>query len=233
MGVAAVRAEWTTWSNMKGWAVYAVAVLALLALTSQVDAVTLQVEPKTTECFYHHFDENKGAKFFWQVVRGGLLDILVQVKYEGEHKSPAAEPQVLFERMYFEGEQDGVHEFRSDKAGIYSFCFNNEMARFTAKAVRFKVVASAEWGTDAGDEKAAAASPIEMSARRISEEMDLLELHQQYMRGREIRHRLTAESTNTRVLWLSILESAVLISISLVQVYFIRSFFNTKRVGGV
>ena len=48
------------------------------------------------------------------------------------------------------------HEFRSDKAGIYSFCFNNEMARFTAKVVRFKVVASAEWGTDAGDEKAGA-----------------------------------------------------------------------------
>jgi len=30
---------------------------------------------------------------------------------------------------------------------------------------------------------------MERAARRISEEMDLLELHQQYMRQREIRHR--------------------------------------------
>lgn len=216
---------------MKTWAVLAAAVL-LVVLAARTSAVTLQVEPKTTECFYHHFEANKGAKFFWQVVRGGLLDVLVQVKYEGVHSSSTNLGRVIFEKMHFEGEEEGFYEFRSGEAGIYSFCFNNEMARFTAKVVRFKIIASAEWGTDvdANDEDGAPKSQIEMSARRISEEMDLLELHQQYMRQREIRHRLTAESTNSRVLWLSIMECATLITISCLQVYFIRSLFNTKHI---
>eukprot|EP01094_Clydonella_sp_ATCC50884_P023905 TRINITY_DN5859_c0_g1_i3.p1 TRINITY_DN5859_c0_g1~~TRINITY_DN5859_c0_g1_i3.p1 ORF type:complete len:220 (+),score=83.42 TRINITY_DN5859_c0_g1_i3:100-759(+) len=208
------------------------ALLLVLCTLPSARAVTLQVEPKTTECFYHHFEADKGAKFFWQVVRGGLLDVLVQVKYEGVHSSAATLGRVIFEKMHFEGEEEGFYEFRSGEAGIYSFCFNNEMARFTAKVVRFKIIASAEWGTDVKgtDDEGAPKSQIEMSARRISEEMDLLELHQQYMRQREIRHRLTAESTNSRVLWLSVLECATLITISCLQVYFIRSLFNKQHI---
>jgi hypothetical protein len=105
---------------------------------------------------------------------------------------------------------------------------------------------------------------MEKAARRISEEMDLLELHQQYMRQREIRHRQSMflsttarqqhntdpliarcnttlwhstrtaqESTNSRVFWMSIFESLFLISISVGQVYLIRSFFANKGRSGV
>ena len=93
--------------------------------------------------------------------------------------------------------------------------------------------------------------PMEKSARRISEELEVLSVHQQYMRNRELRHIwstfkqnlffcylpftpffLAQRSTNIRIFWLSILESIALLSISFAQVYYIKRFFknNNRRM---
>ena len=44
-----------------------------------------------------------------------------------------------------------------------------------------------------------------------------------------VRRRAAAEVNNTRVWWYSVLESAVLLSISLAQVFFVRRYFEVKR----
>lgn len=56
-------------------------ILLLLCLLciQQVQSLTLQVEPKTTECFFEIFEAGSDVSFSYRVVRGGLLDILVQV----------------------------------------------------------------------------------------------------------------------------------------------------------
>lgn len=43
-------------------------------------SLTLQVEPKTTECFYEYFEAGQNVSLNYGVTRGGLLDILVQVR---------------------------------------------------------------------------------------------------------------------------------------------------------
>ena len=53
---------------------------------------------------------------------------------------------------------------------------------------------------------------------------------QEYIKVREKTHRNTAESTNDRVKWWSVIQAVVVIGVVGWQVWFIQSFFETKRV---
>jgi hypothetical protein len=46
---------------------------------------------------------------------------------------------ILFDKLYFEGKDLGRYTFVAQQTGTYSFCFDNEMARFTVKTVTFSL----------------------------------------------------------------------------------------------
>lgn len=208
-------------------------ILLLLSLCLCCSAYMIQVEPKSQECFSVLLEKAQEAKFHYQVVRGGLLDINVKVLYEGEESGPKFR-DVLFEQTYFENEGDpGLARIIARRTGIHTICFDNTMARFTAKVVRFKILQHGRWGMPDvkadGSDPAEMFGPMEISARRISEELEVLELHQQYMRSRALRHASTQKSTNRRVFWFSVLEALSLLGISVFQVFYIKRFFNTPK----
>jgi hypothetical protein len=58
---------------------------------------------------------------------------------------------------------------------------------------------------------------------------DLLD-QQDYAITREAIHRDTAESTNSRVLWWSLGQVSMVVTMSLVQMYFIKRFFEVKLI---
>ena len=109
--------------------------LIFLLLISFVNSITIQVEPKTTDCFYEDFLSYRDVTFRWEVVRGGKLDINVKIEYHGTN---GAESNVLFEKLFIQGGSDHEYKFKTHEGGRYSVCFNNEMSRFTAKVVRFE-----------------------------------------------------------------------------------------------
>merc|ERR1711879_839473 len=118
-------------------------------------------------------------------------------------------------------------------AGVYTICFDNTMSRFTAKVLQFNYLIHDKWGLPEADDDDQDPSellqPMEKSARRISEELEVLSVHQQYMRNREMRHIWTQRSANVRIFWLSVLESIALLTISFAQVYYIKRFFKQNR----
>ena len=79
-----------------------------------------------------------------------------------------------------------------------------------------------------GAEEGSLESLLDVS-EQLNEGLLTLTDHQAYMRRREDSHRKTLASTKTRVLWWTLAESAVLVLISLWQIFFIRRFFETKR----
>eukprot|EP00011_Vannellida_sp_DIVA3-517-6-12_P008664 CAMPEP_0114612638 /NCGR_PEP_ID=MMETSP0168-20121206/4723_1 /TAXON_ID=95228 ORGANISM="Vannella sp., Strain DIVA3 517/6/12" /NCGR_SAMPLE_ID=MMETSP0168 /ASSEMBLY_ACC=CAM_ASM_000044 /LENGTH=219 /DNA_ID=CAMNT_0001823625 /DNA_START=27 /DNA_END=686 /DNA_ORIENTATION=- len=210
--------------------VLATAVL-LLALSQLCWALTLQVEPKTSECFSEELEKGKEVKINYQVLRGGLLDIKFQVLYEGE-ATGARFKDVLYEQMYFENEgEPGLYTLKTRRPGIYTFCFDNTIARFTAKVVSFRVMKHNRWNMPEPEDQDSVdlLEPMDRSAKRISEELEMLEMHQQYMRARELRHSVTQQSTNRRVFWFSVLEAMALLGISIFQVYYIKRFFHGPK----
>lgn len=73
-------------------------------------------------------------------------------------------------------------------------------------------------------------TPLETSLLQLSDALKTVEMEQDYMKMRERVHRNTNESTNSRVVWWSIFEVVLLLSTSLLQVYYVRKIFEVRRV---
>lgn len=60
---------------------------------------------------------------------GPPLFVALQVKYGG---------QIIWQKLFFEGKEEGYYKIIPSAPGAYAFCFSNEMSRFTVKTVRFE-----------------------------------------------------------------------------------------------
>jgi hypothetical protein len=86
-------------------------------------------------------------------------------------------------------------------------------------AVDYKKVASSEKLTQ-----------LQLRVRQLMDQVTQIQKEQNYQRFREERFRSTSESTNTRVLWWSILQTFVLIGAGIWQMRHMRTFFEAKKL---
>lgn len=204
---------------------------------------TLPIHPRDEECFYENIDANVPVKVDVWVMRGGLYDIGLTVTDPGD--------VVLFNDVIFTNEDaknsDGTvvypgYKFVTAVDGVYQFCLDNTMSRFTPKLVMFDVHLGHAPGVAVASVKANRPStpvtPDDSAALQekidaLSEQAELLKKEQQYFRLREARHRDTAESTNERELWASVLEGCLVVVVSLMQTLLVTTWFDGKpNVGG-
>jgi len=176
-----------------------------------------KVEPKSEDCFYEDYPANTKVEIEWSVLDGGLLDIDFRI-FQGDTK--------IFSKLYFEGREEGRHSFMTSVDGPVGFCFNNEMSRFTVKTCTFNLANQKTEQVKKSD-----LTTFEQSIQRVERGFDVIEQEQRYYRVREHAHRNTAESTNTRVYTWSLVESFILLSMSLCQVWYLRRLFDDKRSG--
>ncbi len=69
-------------------------------------------------------------------------------------------------------------------------------------------------------------APIEREIRTLAHGLTSVKDEQEYIVIRERTHRNTAESTNGRVKWWSIMQTAVLFSVVAWQVYYLKVFHS-------
>ncbi|EER28013.1 p24 complex component [Coccidioides posadasii str. Silveira] len=117
------------------------------------------------------------------------------------------------------------YSFTATRDGKYVYCFGNEAWSSNSKEVSFNVhgivyVPESELPTD----------PLETEVKKLSQELAHVKDEQQYIIVRERTHRNTAESTNARVKWWSLFQLGVLISNGIFQVWWLKRFFEVKRV---
>ena len=147
-------------------------------------------------------------------------------------------------------------KFLASSSGTHTFCFDNRMAKWTAKVVTFELTvadpnrvpeAAIPVLSDKATEAEATAhtlATIKSASARLHEKLLKLENSQQYHFHREVQHRDTAESTFTRITWWSVGESVIVIGASLLQVFMLRtwiskglaarnSYLNSPRASGV
>ncbi|MCJ1364620.1 p24 complex component [Acarospora aff. strigata] len=119
----------------------------------------------------------------------------------------------------------GDHSFVARLDGKYIYCFSNEHWSATSKEVSFNV-----HGIVYVPEAEAPSDPLEVEVRQLSELLSQVKDEQTYIVLRERTHRNTAESTNGRVKWWSIFQLGVLIAEGIFQVWWLKRFFEVKRV---
>ncbi|KAH8929792.1 supernatant protein factor, C-terminal domain-containing protein [Atractiella rhizophila] len=182
----------------------------LLALSHTID-----IAAGGKECFFEELHAEDKMTVTYQVAGGGHLDINFWVK------DPGPRPKVLFQQ---EKKDTGTYSFTADKDGRYEYCFSNEYSTVSGKTVSFNVH-GIMYIEDEGH-----VAPIEKEIRLLSQALEVVKDEQEYIVTRERLHRNTAESTNDRVKYWSILQTGLLIAVCAWQVFYLKRFFEVKRV---
>jgi len=73
-------------------------------------------------------------------------------------------------------------------------------------------------------------SEIEVEVKKLIDRVRDIRSEQNYQRSREMEFRDTSESTNSRVVWWSILQTAILVATGLWQVTHLKQFFKAKKL---
>lgn len=194
-------------------------VLAAL-LARPCSSFTFTVSAGGVECFDEQAPLKEKVAGVWSVLHDVSLDIDVKVV------SPKGD--VIYDA---EAESSGSFEFTSREEGAYQVCYSNERTRTRPATISAKI-AVGEPERKLVDEIAQAEhlSPLETRIKALEHSMNSITDLQKYMRGREKTHRATTESTKRRVLWWSVFESIVLVTMSIWQVVYLRKFFEVKRM---
>jgi len=149
----------------------------------------------------------------YQVGGGGHLDIDFWL----------ADPKNLALAKHMK-QSTGSVSVTAESDGRYEYCFSNMMSTIADKQVSFNVHGIVYVNEDEH------LAPIEREIRKIAIDLKSVKDEQEYIVIRERTHRNTAESTNSRVKWWSMLQAILLFCVCGWQIYYLKSFFEVKRV---
>ncbi|KAF3926791.1 hypothetical protein ABW21_db0209880 [Orbilia brochopaga] len=204
------------------WLLAAVLSLVYLARPLSATALTYRLAANEVHCVFIHNDK-KGAKvaFYFAVQAGGAFDVDYQVKGPNDI-------------IVLEGnkERQGDFVFTANELGEYSFCFSNDMSTFAEKLVDYEVAVEhehrAELPTRPGTTPEQT-SNLEESIFKLSGQLSTISRNQKYFRTRENRNFSTVRSTEQRIFNFSVIESLMMVTMSCLQVFIVRFFFQGAR----
>ncbi|KAL2843105.1 emp24/gp25L/p24 family/GOLD-domain-containing protein [Aspergillus pseudoustus] len=193
--------------------------LASLSWITSVAAHNIQLRAHSRECFHETLHKDDKMTVSFQVGDrefGGSGNLEIDFWVE--------DPQT--NRQYYKQSISSEdYSFVAHSDGKYVYCFSNEGWTSNSKEVSFNV-----HGIVYVPESELAQDPLETEVRRLLEALAQVKDEQSYIVVRERVHRNTAESTNARVKWWSIFQLAVLIGEGIFQVWWLKRFFEVKRV---
>ncbi|KAH7731863.1 SEL-9 protein [Aphelenchoides avenae] len=199
------------------------AVLLLLVVVHQSSAYFIHIDANEEQCFFDRVTSGTKMGLMFEVAEGGFLDIDVKITgpdnkeiYKGERES------------------SGKYTFAAHMDGIYTYCFSNKMSTMTPKVVMFTVDVAA--ATQAQQQQQADAThdadnqKLEEMIKELSTALTSVKHEQEYMEVRERVHRSINENTNSRVVMWAVFEAFVLVSMTVGQIYYLKRFFEVRRV---
>lgn len=198
------------------------AITSLLAGASLLNTVTahnIQLRAHSRECFHEELHKEDKMTVTFQVGDrefggSGNLDIDFFIK----------QPSGAFQVQQI-SVSSGDYSFEAGQDGKYVYCFSNEHWSANSKEVSFNV-----HGVVYVSEADTPSDPLEAEVRKLSDVLAQVKDEQAYIVIRERTHRNTAESTNNRVKWWSVFQLGVLIGEAVFQVWWLKRFFEVKRV---
>ncbi|ORY34768.1 emp24/gp25L/p24 family/GOLD-domain-containing protein [Naematelia encephala] len=199
------------------WAVLPL-VLLLLSHRVQATALTAMLAGSERSCYYADVD-GTGEKigFYFAVQSGGNFDVDFVVM----------DPD---DKLLLEGsnEKQGDYIFTANKIGEYSFCFENE-ASMSDKLLDFDIMVESEPRRALSAQQAPLrehTSTLEESTYKISGLLSSITRSQKYFHTRHHRNYSTVLSTQSRIFWFTVLESVIVIGMSILQIWVLKTFFS-------
>ena len=115
--------------------------------------------------------------------------------------------------------------------GTYNLCFDSTVSRPQVLSFDIRVTTDYDFDSDAANVATKAhTDKVEALVDKLLNRVLDLEEQQHHGITREEVHRLTAETTSARVAWWSMAKIFALIVCAVGQVWYLKSFFETKRI---
>lgn len=203
-----------------------VLLLTLAPIQTSAAALTTLIGAHERSCFYAWVDAaGEKVGFYFAVQSGGQFDIDYTV-HDPDNK--------LIISGHKERQLDII--FTGNTVGEYSFCFENAMSTLAEKLVDFDITVESEPRLDLPIAPAKQikdqSPPLEEGISNMHEKLTQIGRTQRYFRLRENRNFNTVKSTQSKIFWYSVIESATMVGISVAQVWIVRALFekgSTKR----
>lgn len=192
-------------------------ILLTFIFFNKISSYFVSIDAHAEECFLERGSPGTTLGLMFEVAEGGFLDIDVTIS------SPSNKKLHKVER-----ESSGKFNFAAVETGIYSFCFSNKMSTMTPKIVMFTIEKNQSMKKEEGEEDST--SKLEDMTQELSVSMTGVKHEQEYMEVRERIHRAINDNTNSRVVLWAFFESVVLVAMTLGQVYYLKRFFEVRRV---
>lgn len=192
-------------------------IFSILLLIQQSLAHVALLPPRGKECFYETLKSQDELAVTFQVGDRDR-DATEQLHCDFWVQSPSGK--------IIKSLTDATHgsvQIKAEEDGKHVYCFSNEDSSLKTKDVSFNVhgVVYVDVNDNSGDN-------LESSIRKLLELVYDVKNEQNYIVVRERTHRNTAESTNSRVKYWSIIQLLVVILNSLFQVFYLKRFFEVK-----
>ncbi|KXS09902.1 hypothetical protein M427DRAFT_63264 [Gonapodya prolifera JEL478] len=201
----------------------------LLAFVSRnvlaYSSFTVTLGPRDRACFYEQMERDDRVDMSFQVASGGdgVVDYWVQ----------APDSRIIYTVFR---QSTTTFGFNADQAGRFTYCFSNQFSgvdkvlTFTIQSREERESLEKKFRVEAGQKLDEEAQKVDEEIRSLANNLRVIRDEQAYMSAREATHRKTAESTNARVVIWSLSETALLIAVCAWQVWYLKSFFEVKRV---
>ncbi|XP_070571744.1 transmembrane emp24 domain-containing protein 2-like isoform X1 [Ptychodera flava] len=193
--------------------------LAILFLhIGSMEAYFIAVDAHAEECFHDKVTSGTKMGLTFEVAEGGFLDIDVKIT--------GPDGKVIYSG---ERESNGKYTFAAHMDGLYKYCFSNKMSTMTPKIVMFSMdIGDSPKGQDMDTDEEH--DKLEDMVGELTSALMGVSREQRYMEVRENIHRMINDNTNSRVVLWSFFESLVLVAMTLGQVYYLKRFFEVRRV---
>ncbi|XP_023236748.1 transmembrane emp24 domain-containing protein eca-like [Centruroides sculpturatus] len=159
---------------------------------------------------------------------GGFMPSSPGIGMHVEIQDPSG--KVILSKMY---SSEGRFTFTSSSPGEHVIClYSNSSKWFSGSQLRVHLDIqvgehAVDYGNVAQKEKL---TELQLRVRQLLDQVEQITKEQNYQRYREERFRHTSESTNQRVLWWSIIQTAMLVLMGFWQMKHLKSFFQAKKL---
>ncbi|XP_067877133.1 transmembrane emp24 domain-containing protein 1-like [Heterodontus francisci] len=184
---------------------------------------TFVLPPGRQECFYQSAGHNSSMELEYQVIGGAGLDVDFTVF------SPNGESLITESRR-----SDGVHMIEPTIIGDYKICFDNSFSTISEKLIFFEVIfddVEEDWSEIVEPEELLdiKIDDIKESIGNMNSKLAKSVQIQAILRAFEARDRNLQEGNLGRVNFWSAVNLGVMLVVSFVQVYMLKSLFDDRR----
>ncbi|XP_017079000.1 transmembrane emp24 domain-containing protein 2 [Drosophila eugracilis] len=198
-------------------------IVIILVLLEAACGFIITLDAHEEECFYDHANVNDKVTISFEVMEGGFKDVGVEISAPGDDRLHYSEQETL-----------GSFTFTAMKDGLYQLCFDNEMSTLTPKVLMFQfhVARPLQFYSDPAKRKddVVEQATVQYTVNQFSAKLGAVKMEQEYMHFRYRGHVELSDTVEFRVLSWSIFAPMMLIITTILQVYYLKHFFEVRQV---